>query len=233
MTPDIRRDFEQYVDWLNPAVLVLRGSGTTYFISHAHRNQVPVTEHTPAGGDVRQGDTIWQFPLAETCDVIPLGSSIWMVPALSSSGDSDHEIWTILSITKQIWSSKWEARCRNLAFEAGLNLTVTISRAAWTKNSDGELIPAWAVAYSNVAAKIQQQDQINEIEHDADAGRRTYRITLGTSLAFDPTVDYRVRAPDGTCYRVSSYHDPDRIDQLPYLLAYDEDQPYGSSSSGA
>lgn len=228
-TPDILDDFANYVDWLNPATLTIRGSGVTYAITHAHRNQVPISEHTPAGGDLRQGDTIWQFPISETCDPIPLGSTLQLNPSVSSSGISDSELWTILSITKQIWSSKWEAQCRNLSLAANLNLTVSYEVAGYTKDAYGELQPSWTVLDSDLPAKIQLERTTNTIENAADDIDTLYQITLATSLALLPGMSYRFRDSSNNVYLVESYHSPNRIDELPYILAR-LSSAYGSSS---
>lgn len=229
--PDIRSDFALYVDWLNPVTLTLRGSGAVYNITHAHRNEVRSLEHLPAGGDVRQGDTIWQFPISESTDPIPLGSTLQVAAsASSSSGVIDTDLWTILNITKQVWSSKWEAHCRNLVVSEGLNTQVDITQATYLSNSDGEYIPAWAILALNVRAKIQLLSDTAQRTQHVDDPAPLYQITFQSDLPFDSAASrYRIVDPQGLIYGVVSLQDLDRIDVLPKALCHLLE---GYSSSG-
>lgn len=214
-TPDILQDFSQYVDWLNPVTLTLRGTGVTYTITHAHRNQVTAREHRRAGGDVRQGDTIWQFPIAESTDPIPLGSTLRLHGTSSSSGVSDDEIWTIIGLNKQVWSSKWEALCRNLAVSEGLNTRVDVLQAAYSSNSDGEQIPSWGILAFNTRAKIQLVEQRANRNYLTDDPEDLYEITFQSDPGFDASASYRVADPAGLIYGILSFSDLDQIDTLP------------------
>lgn len=228
--PNITDDFEDFVDNLVPIVLTIRGSGATYYVTHAHRNQVSVQEPTPGGGDLKQGDTIWQFPQEEApVDTIPLGSTLTLNPTAVSSGIYDSEIWTIQAVSKQIWSTKWEVRARNLGVESGLNTLVDILRATYTSNYDGEMVPDWAVYALNVPAKIQPVSNESDIRDGMEYSTSLFDVTLATQPTFDPGVDYRIADYEGNLYAILSARNLGRIDTLPVLRVR---KLTGYSSSG-
>jgi hypothetical protein len=223
--PDITRDFELYVDNLTYATLTIANSaqaGQTFQITTAHRNQVSAREYAPSNGNVRRSDTIWQFPITQAnvaTPIIPLGSTLTLHPSVSSSGVNDAEVWTILSCSKQIWSSKWEVLCRNLAMEANLNTQADIIRATYSSNYDGERIPSWALVSANVRANFQPVTSESKAEKDRDHSDLLYDITLESAPSFTPGVDYRIVDPSGLVYGILEASNLNRIDELPVIRA--------------
>jgi head-tail adaptor len=210
---DLADDFATYVDNLEPATLVLRGGSPSYDLTHAHRNQIDTSEHVPADGDVKQGDTIWQFPVSESVSVDTnlLGATLT---------DADGEVHTILSAAHQVFKTKWEVRTRNLAVASGLDTTVIIAVCnSYKHSSSGEAIEAWTTLYDDIRAKIQPESAEAVVAHSADETKRTYRITLQLDLTIIIGGNYRIQDQNGVVYNIQSYHSSERIDQLPYVIA--------------
>jgi head-tail adaptor len=215
---DLADDFATYTDNVEPVTLLLRVHAEDsiqpqYAITHAHRNQISSSEHVPAGGDVKQGDILWQFPVAESVstDTDLLGSTIT---------DEDGEIHTILSASLQVFKTKWEVRTRNLTVASGLNTTVIIAVCnSYKHSSTGEAIEAWTTLYDDIKAKIQPESAEAVVEHSADETKRTYRITLQLDLTIIIGGNYRIQDQNGVIYNVKSYHSSELIDQLPYVIA--------------
>lgn len=199
-------------------------------ILNAHRNQLMRAEAEAADGDVRQGDTIWQWPKSETPTRPPLGSTIT---------DGDGNVGTILRLNEQVLGSKWEAITVNLAVEAKLDTLITIQVATYSKAAGGEAIATWTDLYTAVRAKVQPVTHTPEVEHDRDETRHEFRIILGADLAIDAVSrKYRVIDSALASYAITDYQQPGRIDELPVLLcervgSISSSSSSSSSSSGA
>lgn len=212
LSPDITHDFVDYVDYLDPVTLRLR-DGTTYIVTHALRNQVDTTEHTPSGGEVKQGDTVWQFPVAESSPTTNslLGATL---------EEEDGTTWTILSAALQVRSSKWECRARNLIVESGLDTTLTIAQCTYyPHSSSGQPVETWETLYDNILGKVQLETVEATKAHGADDSTSSYRITLAVALPILLGSNYIVFDSSGKAFRLLSYQNPDKIDQLPYIVA--------------
>jgi len=158
MSFDPTTDFEDIVDGLEAVTLSVSGLDDQA-ISNAHRNQVSSAEVEISNGQVRQDDTIWQWPASESPTRPLLGSTIT---------DADGDVWTILSIHEQVMGTKWSAVCRKLDVEDTESTLITIQSAAYSKGTHGELEATWSDAYTEVRARVQPLDQTPEVEHDAD-----------------------------------------------------------------
>jgi len=206
---DPSSDFETVTDGLEAVTLQVAGQ-EDQAIAHAHRNQAKNAEADEADGDVRQGDTTWQWPAAESPTRPPLGSVI-------VDGAGDH--WTILAIDNQVLRSKWSATCRNLAVEARLDTLVTIQQAVYAKSDAGEAVPTWEDLHAGVRAKVQPITKTPEIESDAETTDQAYEIVLEADLADVPAADLRIVDSEGSVYRIDDYRRPSRIDVLPVVEA--------------
>lgn len=204
---DPSTDFETVVDGLEAATLQVAGQADQP-VDNAHRNQVREQEADASAGDVKLGDTIWQWPVAETPARPPLGSALV---------DGQGNRWTILRLDEQVLGSKWSATCRDLAVEARLDTLVTIQRAAYAKDAAGEAIPTWSDLHTGVRAKVQPTSQTPEVEADADVTDRQYEIILADDLAVVPGGDTRIVDSQDRVYRIDDYRRPERIDVLPVV----------------
>ena len=221
MSFDPSGDFAEVVDGLEAVTLAVSGLADQSILN-AHRNQITNAEIEASNGFARQGDTVWQWPVSETPTRPILGSTLT---------DGDSRTWTILTIFKQVLSSKWSAVCRELAIEETSDTLITIQVATYTKGTHGAPEPAWANVYTSVRAKIQAIDQTPEVEHDADETAEIYRIILAANLSISTvSAAYRVIDADGQIYHVIRYEQPSRIDALPVIVA---ERTGTSSSSGS
>ena len=220
MSFDPSEDFALIVDGLEAATLSVSGLADQSILN-AHRNQVTNTEIEASNGKVRQGDTVWQWPVSETPTRPVLGSTIT---------DGDGRVWVIIEINEQVLSSKFSAVCRERKVEEIADTLITIQVATYSKGDHGALEPTWANVYTSVRAKVQPIDQTLEVEHDADETADMYRIILAADLAIDTvSASYRVIDADDQVYSIISYEQAGQIDVLPVIVA----QRTGSSSSGS
>ena len=70
---DPSTDFQSVTDGLETVTLSIAGEDDQE-ITSAHRNQATGKQPEPAGGDVKQGDTVWQWPVSASTRP-PLGST--------------------------------------------------------------------------------------------------------------------------------------------------------------
>jgi len=211
VTFDPSGDFASIMDGLE-AVTLRVPEQPAQSIANAHRGQVGAEEAEASGGYLRQSDTVWQFPASEVTGAPPLGSVIE-----GAAGDR----WTILAINLQVLSSKWEAACRNMAVEERLDDTVSLHRATYTRDANGEAIATWSVLLAAVKARIQPIASEANVAMDGDQASQEWRVVLEQSLDADVaagTVDMRVIDSADNEYTVVRYEQSERIDVLPALI---------------
>jgi hypothetical protein len=207
-------DFETIVDGLEP--ITLRATGKpSVSVPLAHRGNVSAEEAEASNGQLKQSDTVWQWPSdpAEPLESPALGSTIL---------DGALNVWTILAIRLQVLSHAWEAVTRNLAVEAGLNNAVTILRATYTRDASGEAIPTWSVLSSGLRARVQPVDSEADVLQGADQVTAEVRIVLEASAPaawLAGGVHLRAVDASGNHYTVTGYEQSERVDVLPALLA--------------
>lgn len=222
MSFDPSGDFADVVDGLEAVTLSVSGIADQDILK-AKRFQVTNTEVEASNGQVRQGDSVWQWPASETPTRAILGSTIT---------DGDGRVWTIIQIHKQVLSSKWSVVCRELAIEETAATLITIQIATYVKDVHGAQVASWADLFTSVRAHVQPIEQTTEIEHDADETEELYRIILSEELAITTlTAQYRVIDADGAIYSVLKYERLSRIDTLPVIVAERTGTQSSSSSS--
>lgn len=212
--------------------LTLRVTGLDdVFIPAAFDEPVKYKEIEASNGQLRQGDHmfVWQ----KKCNPRPPLGSILI--------DEEGVQWTILSITFKDQIDTWEAGCRALAVEAGLDNVCTILRAnSYTKNASGEAVPVWTTIATDLEARWQPWDEEAQIHLDADFSKTTYHVTFGELPVDRPEElsggDYRLVDKDGNRYRVMRYLKEQRIDALPQaivvkILEGSEYHEYGGSGT--
>ena len=170
-------------------------------------------EMASSNGQLRQGDRIFAWQSKNTTR-----------PALGSVlVDEDGVDWTILTLRYTPQQATYEAGCRALAVEAGLDNYATVLRAnAYTKNDSGEAVPTWTEITSDIPARWQPLQEEAQVFEDADYTRTTYQVTFGDEPTDNPTElagsNYRLVDTDGNHYRVLEYVQEERIDKLPYAI---------------
>jgi hypothetical protein len=134
------------LDNLQPLTLRITGQADQP-IASAQDHPADTTDPDRAGGQVKQGDRYWVWPIANTPVQPPLGSLLI---------DQDGNNWTILSLTKkQTPQGVWTARTRNLAVANGLNNVAQVWKATYAKSPAGEALgvtepkgnwPSWPIS---------------------------------------------------------------------------------------
>lgn len=166
-------------------------------------------EAEASNGVVQQGDQMWVWNKHHTPVQPPLGSKLV---------DSKGNVWTILTIVYKDLIDCWEVAARNLAVANRLDCFISILRAEYIKSSAGEAIPVWATYLAGVRARVQPTGGGADLAQDADWSREESRV-ICESLPSVPLAcgDYRVVDADGLHYRIASYQQAERIDELPVL----------------
>lgn len=200
------------LEGLRPFTLRITGEGDTY-LPYVMDEPIGYKEIEASNGQLRQGDVLYCFQRKMHPDRPILGSKLI---------DDENEFWTILTLTYKDQLELWEAGCRNLAVEAGLDNVATVLRATYVKDDEGEATPTWSVISHDTPARWQPMTEQAEIFEDADYTRTTYRVTFGADPIDRPSElaggDYRLEDSDGNRYRVMEYIQEERIDRLPVAI---------------
>jgi hypothetical protein len=187
---DPSTDFEDVVDGLEAVTLVRRGTDNTE-ITHALQRALSTSEIAASDGRYIAGDVRWHIPEVEAVTAPRLGDQI---------EDAAGNRWTILARQLATLEHRWRLICRNVAIAYGLDTTVTILVADWSKGSGGAEEPVWREWRTGVRARIQEVAAEVTVEHEARITRRRVEVYIGTDL--DIGHEHQVRGPDGTLYKV-------------------------------
>jgi len=203
---DPSRDLATVVDGLEPVTLHRR-DGTMLGLPHALRR--PLFSRRGSGNTPpsRVADVRWHIPSAE-CPV-PLQPGDALV-------DRDQARWTILEAKLISLDGRWMCTCCDLAVAFGLDTVISVLRADDAASTAGTAVAPWHTWRTGVAARIEAQpdDVAAAIATNADPlpGPRLFRIVVAEPLVLDSRC--RVRALDGTLYRVTGYLPAQHAGQL-------------------
>ena len=207
-------DFADTIDGLETVTLLRRGSSGATVVTHALRRAATTDEPTlhnrsntrkvvPGGGRHTASEVTWHLPAEQ------LGSS----PGLGDSiVDADGRRWTILDVQLTTLRSRWRCSTCNLAVVYGLDDTISILKASYAKGTGGAAESTWRPWKTGVRARIQPAAVKVDTEHGARRTTALYQIFVEEDLALDH--DYRIRAADGTIYKVRGTLGAERIGEL-------------------
>lgn len=196
-------DFVDIVDGLEAVTLNRRGSSSDVSVTSALQRNVSTAEVAGSDGKYRAGDVRWHLPASEVSATPQLGD--WIVDAASAR-------WQVLEVRQDTLSRRWRCVTRNLVIAYGLNDTVVIEEAVYTKGTGGAAKAAYHVWRAGVRARIQEvaaavnPNAIAEIAASVDTSsgaRRTakrYRIYLGDDYEIDH--NHRIRDRKGNYYKI-------------------------------
>ncbi len=207
-------DFADAIDGLETITLVRRGSSGTTVVTHALRRAATTGEPTlhnryntrkavPGGGRHTASEVTWHLPTEQLGDSPRLGDAII---------DGDGRRWTILDVQLATLRSRWRCTTCNLAVVYGLDDTISILKATYAKGSGGAAEPTWRSWKTGVRARIQPAAAEVGTQHQARQTTVRYQIFVEEDLALDH--DYRIRAADGTIYKVRGTLGAERIGEL-------------------
>ena len=210
-------DFLTVADGLEPITLLRRGNASAaagVSVPHALRRILSVSEASiitggdvnkkvPGGGHHTAADIVWHLPIAELTEEPRLGDAII---------DGDGERWTILNVKRLTFGSRWRCEARNVAIAFGLDDTISVLKASYTKSPYGAAVPLWRLWKSGIRARIQPWDVQSDATTETHGSKVRYRIFIEEALDLDHTCC--IRGPDGTVYTVIKTSGAERIGEL-------------------
>lgn len=209
---DVTGDFPAIMDGLS-AVSVELPDGSTFTAPQALGRAVARSEIEASNGQVLIGDRNWHLPIAEVPSEPRPGSVI-------VSGD---ERWTVLTVSRESFQSRWRCLARELSIAHNLDNIITIEQATYTKGQGGAAEPAWQAWQAALKAHIQIIGADNEATHERHTITQRARITVDRSIKFEegapPGRNYRIRDKGGQVWKVIGYEGSQRIDALPVITA--------------
>ena len=98
--------------------------------------------------------------------------------------------------------ARWRCRTRELSIAFGLEDTIDVLKAEYSKSESGAVETSWTVFSEGVRGRIQPLETLVAAENSAEASVRRCRIMLEESFDLDHT--NRLRGPGGVLYRIVS-----------------------------
>ncbi len=196
-------DFATVTDGLEPVTIARPGGSDKTEVAHAMRRNVRTREAAESAGRYTASDVVWHLPASELA-AAPRPGDLAI--------DAEGRRWTVLDVQSGAGAGRWRCVCRNLAVFHGLDGFVDVEKAAFTKGLSGAERATWSTWRTGVRARIQPARI--EIETAPDRRRTVegFRVVLAEDLAVDHR--HRIKAPDGSRYRVVRCRKAERIDGL-------------------
>jgi SPP1 family predicted phage head-tail adaptor len=202
---DIADDLAR-IDRLETVTLFAPDADTGVTVAGALRRRPTRREQEASDGRYLADDVRWHLPAASLSTPPLPGARII---------DAAGERWTVLEVERAALGTRYACLCRNLAISGGLDQTVTLQRATWTKDAAGAPVATWRDVRVGLRARLQPIDGAAEVARDQPTTKRRYRVYLEERLSIDQ--DCRI-IHDGRAYRVTGYEMPERIDRLLVVL---------------
>ena len=166
-------------------------------------------EQQASNGVYTSQDRVWNIPAKVVTDAA--------LPTLKPGDkikDAASAEWTVLQVTLNTWKTAWRLMCRNLNLAYGLRDTVTIQRAAVTRDASGSHVTTWHDYLADIPARVQPTQYAPMDMLGVTGVKGDYLVVVDREVELTATT--RVRF--GTKYlEVNSVRNPQRIDELPIL----------------
>lgn len=195
-------DFADVADFQQEVTLLRPGTSDARPLARAVQAAIRASEARASGGRYTENDVVWHLDATEW-NGQPLPGDVIV--------DADARRWTVLAARHSV-GERWRCVCRNLAIVHGLDQYVDVEVASFTKDSCGAESATWHPWRTGVAARIQPVRATIENDHQRHARSSELKIHVADQLELDQT--HRIKAPDGTVYRVVGCRNADRIDAL-------------------
>lgn len=210
-------DFTAVTDGLETVTLLRRGNmpgETGTVVAHALRRAMTAVEATIAAkGDVHKqvasggrqtaAELAWHLPVVELPDSPRLGDVI-----VDGAGGR----WTVLEVKLTTFGSRWRCVARNVAVAFGLDDTISVLKAAYTKSPCGAAEPTWRTWKTGVRARVQPRETKIVAGAETRSAVSRYRIFAEEDLDLDQTCC--IRGADGTLYTIVDTAGAERIGEL-------------------
>ena len=214
-------DEMSHLDGLEVVTLLPPGDATGQAITKALRRGPTRREMAASKGKYLAGDVKWHLPAAEVTAAPVPGAKI-----VDVAGES----WTVLWVNRQTLGGRWCCWARNLAIAGGLDETITLQHAAWTRDLHGAPVALWSDFRTGLRARLQPQEGHVDRERDGRTTLAKYRVYLAEEVRVNES--HRILHGD-TVYHVLGYEMPERIDELFVILAERAATPWGTEGSAA
>ncbi|MGW8256755.1 MAG: hypothetical protein ACWGMZ_04645 [Thermoguttaceae bacterium] len=214
---DPTADFSLIADQTETVTLFRRritpgDAGTT--INHALRRAVNVAElaasnrnevrrYINTDGQCLATDVNWHLPTDGLAEPPAIGDVIL---------DGDGRRWTILSLQLIMLRTRWRCFSRDLRVAYGLDDTINILQAEYTKGEGGASEPTWRIWRTGVRARIQPVEVEVDVEHYARQVVESFRIYVQDDLLLDHT--YRIQNAQGTVFQITAITGAQRLGEL-------------------
>ena len=211
MSFDPSSDFADLVDGTEPITLNRRGStpgGAGENVQNALRRAVTLSEAALSNGKYTASDLTWHLPREQLSNRPGLGDVIT---------DAAGQRWTVLDVTAATLQSRWQCSTRNLVVVYALDDTVTVLKAVYAKGAGGAAAATWRPWRTGIRARIQPLETGMGVRHALRQAANQYTIFIEEDLPLDHT--HRIKAADGTIYKITSIEGTQRIGELPAIQA--------------
>jgi len=195
-------DFAAITDGLEPITLLRRETPGVpdESIPHALRRAVDTAEVVgdnrktiESDGRYTAADAAWSLPATEVSQPPRLGDVL---------RDAAGRRWTILEVRLVALGARWRCRTRELSIANGLEDTIDVLKAVYSKSESGAVETTWTVLHEGVRGRIQPLETRIAAENSAETSVHRCRIILEESFDLDHT--NRLRGPGGALYRIVS-----------------------------
>ncbi len=200
---NLDHDFVTVTDGLYPVTLTRPNEPLTVHIAHALRLTIRTEEARHSGGHYTTSDVVWHLPAVELPHAPHLGDVLI---------DPQGRRWTLLQIQEAAQGRRWRCVARNLTAVHGLDQTVDIEKATYSKSLRGASQVTWAPWRTGLQARIQPRTVAVDERHDRLDAVAQFTVVLAENVEVDQT--HRLKGPDGTLYRILASRRAERIDAL-------------------
>lgn len=202
-TFNLDRDFITVTDGLHPVTLTRPDGSLTVEVVHALRLTIRTEEARRSGGHYTTSDVVWHLPAAELPQAPRLGDVLV---------DLQGQRWTLLQVQEAAQGHRWRCVARNLAVVHGLDQTVDLEKATYTKSLLGASKATWEPWRTGLQARIQPRTVAVGERHDRLDAVAQFTVVLAENVEVDQT--HRLKGPDGARYRILAARRAERIDAL-------------------
>jgi len=196
---DPTNDFPDVVDGA-VAVTLRRPDDAAHAVAHAVKHLIRPTDDRRRRVEPAYADVVWHLPASELPDAPQPGDKIV---------ESDGSAWTVIEATAAAMGGRWRCAARR-PLEFGPEAYVDIEQAAYAKGPSGAETAVWNTWKTGVPGTIRpaasamsdagRSGIADGRRDDSSAARRAFTAILAEPPL--PEGAYRLRAPDGTLYRI-------------------------------
>jgi hypothetical protein len=165
-----------YLDGLETVSVVQPGGGAPVVDVIALRRRVAGQEAEASGGAYTQHDVRFHLATRTMTEEPQVGATITDGGAVS---------WRVLRVDANPLATAWRCWCRRVGLNDELDQTITIQRARWAIGGLGVPAAVWTDELTGVAARIQPQREVIEIQRQARLARVTHKVFVAAAIEID------------------------------------------------